>query len=160
MKKYACFSIKMLGFCLAFTGIVSCDVKVTPPSDPPEVPTVSYRMNGTVIGSDNLQKIAGIETDMVNMVRVDGLEIAGAIAPAVHTNDSGYVELSLQTIGLPSTDSVVFLVRFYDVDGAENGAYADSIHRAVIYQPTYVGGSGWYGGEAVGSFGVIAMKSR
>jgi putative lipoprotein (rSAM/lipoprotein system) len=152
-------SIKIIsGLCIAF-GIVSCEVEVVPPPNPPEIPTVSYRMSGTVVDGETQQAIAGIETDMVQIIRVNDMDVESAPALAVLTDGAGYAELTLQTIGLPATDSVVFHVRFYDVDGAVNGFYADSVHRSVIYYPTYTGGSEWYGGEAAGSFGTIELRS-
>jgi putative lipoprotein (rSAM/lipoprotein system) len=94
------------------------------------VPSATFIVKGTVKSSVNTESIPGIKVKM--------------IYDSVQTDEQGRYQVRAQDIA----DSQTFLVTFEDIDGAENGTFADADTNVVFEDPQFTGGDGnWNLGE-------------
>jgi len=94
------------------------------------VPMAEFIVKGTVKSDVEAESIPGIKVKM----RYD----------SVHTDEQGRYEVRAQAVA----DSQTFLVTFEDIDGAENGTFADVDTNVFFENPQFTGGDGgWDQGQ-------------
>lgn len=95
------------------------------------VPSATFIVKGTVKSSVNTESIPNIKVKM-------GYD-------STQTDVQGRYEVSTRSVAGDQT----FQVTFEDIDGAENGAFADADTNVVFEDPQFTGGDGnWDQGQA------------
>ncbi len=88
------------------------------------VPSAEFIVKGTVKSAANSENIPNIQVKMGN--------------DSTQTDEQGRYEVSRRSVMGDQT----FQVTFEDIDGAENGAYADADTNVVFDDPQFTGGDG------------------
>jgi len=127
----------------------SCGNTVMDSPDEYGTPSATYKAKGVVVSEADDSPIKEIKTVLLNEWHEDDWSIASAF-----TNSDG--SFSLQGNDFPRQKLYVKLI---DIDGEENGLFAEMEVEADYTNATFTGGSGhWYDGEAELDLGIIKMK--
>lgn len=86
-------------------------------------------------------KVKGMVTD-VDGHPVPGINVSMFYAETTTDNDGRY-EVGVRNLGIDTA-----YVSFRDVDGADNGRFADTVGAVSFRDAHFEGGHGWYEGEA------------
>ncbi len=92
------------------------------------VPSASFVVEGTVSSTSTSSAIPNIQVIM-------GYD-------TTYTNDSGEYMIEQYAFPIDTT----FIVSFKDIDGSNNGSYADLDTTAVFKDEEYTDGDGWFAG--------------
>jgi len=116
------------------------------------VPSATYKAKGVVVSeADESFHIEGIQAEL----KGDAFHWT---PPAVSTNSDG--SFSLSGNGFPMSDQKLY-VQLIDVDGEENGLFAEMEIEADYTNKPFIGGDGhWYSGQAEVDLGTIKMKPK
>jgi putative lipoprotein (rSAM/lipoprotein system) len=107
-------------------------------------PSASYKAKGVVVSESDDSPIKGIRAELKRDYTID----------TAHTNSEG--SFFLKGEEFPRQKLYVVLT---DVDGAENGSFAQKVIEADYTNETFTGSSGnWYEGEAEIDLGTIKMQ--
>jgi putative lipoprotein (rSAM/lipoprotein system) len=113
-------------------------------------PSATYKAKGVVVSEIDDSPIEGIHTELIRDLTTDYT----FTFDATDTNVEGF--FSLEGEEFPHQ---ILYVKLTDVDGEENGSFAEKVIEADYTDKTFTGGSGhWYEGVAEIDLGKIKMK--
>ncbi len=122
----------LIGFLLALLGF-SCSKNNSGDDDiyvEYGVPSASFVVEGIVKSATTTSPIPDIQVIM-------GYD-------TTYTDESG--KYMIEQYAFP--DDTTFVVGFKDIDGSNNGSYADLDTTAIFKDPEYTDGDGWFAGTA------------
>ena len=142
---------------LGFSGtVVSCNGNGVFGSPSPEygVPSATFKVRGVVVSDTDSTPIQGIRAVLSEKSSYESEENFYEIGGAVFSNNSG----NFNVAGASFPRKEILYVKLTDVDGDENGLFADKVVEADFRNVTFTGGSGnWYEGQAEINLGTIKM---
>lgn len=134
------YSAAILGL-LTLMGFSGCGLA---PRDEYGSPSARYKVRGTAVDEVTGRPVEGLKAVTKSDWNAD----------SVYTDADGKFELKLHT---SPTNTILF--RIEDVDGPENGSYAEHSREIDFSDAKYKGKSGsWYRGEATEELGDVVMK--
>ena len=150
MKKIYTLYGKLLSLCLILLGFGACDG--TNMVDEYGAPSAKYRISGKVVAND--QEGQAIREIKVSLTQYNGPDNPlTPVLPPVFTNDNGQF-----LIEGPAFPLNTFVLQVEDIDGAENGSFANLTQGITFKSSDFTGGSGWYQGEATRDLGTIKLN--
>jgi len=118
------------------------------------VPSATFKAKGVVVSETDNTPIEGIRAVLLEKDNYDFEENFYEIGGPVFSNNSG----NFNVAGESFPRKEIFYVKLTDVDGEENGLFADKVVEADFRNVTFTGGSGnWYEGQTEINLGTIKM---
>ncbi|MBK5722542.1 radical SAM-associated putative lipoprotein [Dysgonomonas sp. Marseille-P4677] len=148
---------KLISICLLILGFSACgslsDDDIEPIVCEYGVPSAKYKVSGKVVtAEDDKQEVKNIRVVMIE--NVDESKVTYLTGDTVFTDTNG--EYKIERIGHPGQE---FIIKFQDIDGEANGQFEEQTEIIDFKDAQYVGGEGWFKGEATKDMGTIELGS-
>lgn len=141
----------LISFLLVALGFNSCH---NDPVDEYGTPSAKYKVRGKVVSKENTaEAIKDIRVVMIE--NVNESDIRHMEGDTVYTNQEGVFEIN-STRFLQND----FKVKIADVDGDKNGSFKDRELVIEFEKSDYIGGNGWYEGEASKDLGKVELEPK
>lgn len=147
---------RILSFFLVLLGFTSCE-KDEPMAEY-GTPHAKFHIKGIVVNEDSESStpIKGIKVVIARSYEKDNGETFLHHTDSLKTDNNGYFNIT--TVNFPSSQE--FVVKFEDVDRAENGLFETKTDIVCFENSTFENGNGWYKGETNKDLGIIKITPK
>lgn len=160
MKFKACILYsKIISFLLVLLGFTSCDSEGGGGGGIAEygTPSAKFVVKGTLVDEANSSTaISGVKVAIGHPYT----DVAGVMktyyVDSIVTDGTGKFDLNIEAFPMPQK----FVVKYEDIDTAQNENYGLTIDTVRFENPSFTGGSGnWYAGETSKDLGKVKLSS-
>lgn len=152
--KVISFYSKVISFLLALFGFTACDI-INPTAEY-GVPSATFKVKGTLVDeADNTKTINGVKVAIGHLYTDDTGVKKTYYTDSIITNTTGRFNFSAEDF----PTSRKFVIKYEDVNAAQDGNYGLTIDTVRFENPDFTGGNGnWYEGETTKDLGKVKLS--